>query len=91
VCDTVEEVRQIEVEIEDRFGRLDTPTRQFIDTIILKVMARKQGISKISSYGDKVFIEYAQEGTEREVLKSPSRDDDDILATALRFLKEGKA
>ncbi len=90
-CDTVEEVRQIEVEIEDRFGRLDTPTRQFIDTIILKVMARKQGISKISSYGDKVFIEYAQEGTEREVLKSPSRDDDDILATALRFLKEGKA
>jgi transcription-repair coupling factor (superfamily II helicase) len=87
-CDTVEEVRQIEVEIEDRFGRLDTPTRQFIDTIILKVMAQKQGISKISSYGDKVFIEYMQEGEEREILKSPSRDDDDILATALRFLNE---
>jgi len=87
LCETVGEVYEIEAEIADRFGKLDTITRQFIDVMVMKVLAREQGISKVSSYGENVFIEFAQEGKERVVLKSRSKDDDDIIATAMGYLK----
>ena len=78
---------EIEAEIADRFGKLDVITRQFIDVIIMKVLAREKGISKVSSYGENVFIEFMAENKERVVLKAPSKDDDDIIATAMRYLK----
>ena len=87
LCESVGEVYEIEAEIADRFGKLDTITRQFIDVMVMKVLAREQGISKVSSYGENVFIEFAQEGKERVVLKSRSKDDDDIIATAMGYLK----
>ena len=87
-CDTVGEVHEIEIEIEDRFGKLDTPTRQFIDIIAIKVLAKDQNISKVSSYEQNVFVEFLQEGKERLVLKSPSKDDDDLIATAMKYLKK---
>jgi len=87
LCETVGEVYEIEEEIADRFGKLDTTTRQFIDVIVMKVLAREQGISKISSYGEKVFIAFRDTQKERLILKSPSKDDDDIIATAMAYLK----
>ncbi|HIP18974.1 MAG TPA: transcription-repair coupling factor, partial [Sulfurovum sp.] len=57
LCETTGEVYEIESEIADRFGKLDTITRQFIDVIVMKVLARDKGISKVSSYGENVFIE----------------------------------
>ena len=87
LCETTGEVYEIESEIADRFGKLDTITRQFIDVIVMKVLARDKGISKVSSYGENVFIEFREEGKERAVLKSNSKDDDDIIATAMGFLK----
>jgi transcription-repair coupling factor (superfamily II helicase) len=78
---------EIETEIADRFGKLDVITRQFIDVIVMKVLAREKGISKVSSYGENVFIEFIEEGKERVVLKSRSKDDDDIIATAMGYLK----
>ncbi len=89
LCESAGEVYGIEEEIADRFGTLDTITRQFIDVIVMKVLARQQGISKVSSYGEKVFIEFLDAHREREVLKSPSKDDDDIIATAMTYLKSG--
>ncbi|SFV50759.1 Transcription-repair coupling factor [hydrothermal vent metagenome] len=86
-CDNVGEVYEIESEIADRFGKLDTITRQFIDIIIIKVLAREQGITKVSSYEQRVFIEFADESKERAILQSPSKDDDDIIATAMKWLK----
>ncbi|RRS30856.1 MAG: transcription-repair coupling factor [Epsilonproteobacteria bacterium (ex Lamellibrachia satsuma)] len=88
LCETTGEVYEIEAEIADRFGKLDTITRQFIDVMVMKVLAREQGISKVSSYGENVFIEFREEGKERVVLKSRSKDDDDIIATAMRYLKK---
>ena len=88
LCESTGEVYAIESEIADRFGKLDIITRQFIDVIVMKVLARQQGISKVSSYGENVFIEFIQEGKERVVLKSRSKDDDDIIATAMGYLKE---
>jgi transcription-repair coupling factor (superfamily II helicase) len=87
LCETTGEVYEIESEIADRFGKLDIITRQFIDVIVMKVLARQQGISKVSSYGENVFIEFLEEGKERVVLKSRSKDDDDIIATAMEYLK----
>jgi len=86
-CESAGEVYEIAAEIEDRFGRLDEITRQFIEIMAMKVRAKALGISKISSYGDKVFIEYADEDKAREVLPAPSKDDDDIVATAAAFVK----
>jgi len=88
LCESTGEVYEIESEIADRFGKLDTITRQFIDVIVMKVLAREQSISKVSSYGENVFIEFIEEGKERVVLKSRSKDDDDIIATAMGFLKK---
>jgi len=53
----------------------------------MKVLAKTKGIAKISSYGENVFVEFADESKERAVLKSASKDDDDIIATAMRYLK----
>jgi transcription-repair coupling factor (superfamily II helicase) len=88
LCESTGEVYEIEAEIADRFGKLDTITRQFIDVIVMKVLARQQGISKVSSYGENVFIEFREEAKERMVLKSRSKDDDDIIATAMGYLKK---
>ena len=88
LCESTGEVYEIESEIADRFGKLDTITRQFIDVIVMKVLARQKGISKVSSYGENVFIEFIEEGKERVTMKSPSKDDDDIIATAMRYLKK---
>ncbi len=87
LCETRGEVYEIEAEIADRFGKLDTITRQFIDVIVMKVLAREQGISKVSSYGENVYIEFREESIDRVILKSNSKDDDDIIATAMGYLK----
>ncbi len=88
LCESTGEVYEIESEIADRFGKLDTITRQFIDVMVMKVIAREKGISKVSSYGEKVFIEFQDERKERVVLKSHSKDDDDIIAAAMQYLKK---
>ena len=87
LCESTGEVYEIESEIADRFGKLDNITRQFIDVIVMKVLAREKGISKVSSYGEKVFMEYREEGKERVVLKAESKDDDDIVKVAMGWLK----
>jgi len=53
----------------------------------MKVLAKEQGISKVSSYEQNVFIEFIEEGRDRVVIKSPSKDDDDLIATAMGFLR----
>jgi transcription-repair coupling factor (superfamily II helicase) len=87
LCETTGEVYEIEAEIADRFGKLDTITRQFIDVMVMKVLAREKGVSKVSSYGENVFIEFRDESLERKVLKSESKDDYDIIVTAMGYLK----
>lgn len=87
LCENVGEVYEIESEIADRFGKPDTITRQFIDIIVMKVLAKEQKISKVSSYEQNVFIEFIEESKERLVLKSPSKDDDDLIATAMGYLR----
>ncbi len=85
---TTNEVYEIEEEIVDRFGKLDKITKQFIDLMVIKVLAKEHDIKKVSSYEQRVFIEFNKEGVDRVVLNSPSKDSDDIIATALNYLKK---
>jgi len=87
-CENVAEVYEIEEEMVDRFGTLDRTTRQYLDVMVMKVLATQQEIVKISSYGQRVFIEFAHSEKEREVLQADSKDDDDIIAVTMQYLKK---
>lgn len=85
---SVGEVYEIASEIEDRFGRLDAMSKQFIDIMAIKLLASSKGISKVSSYGENVFIEFEDTSKDRVTLKSYSKDDDDIIAAAFGYLRQ---
>ncbi len=86
-CESVGDVYEIASEIEDRFGKLDIMTKQFIDVMAIKILAKDKGVSKVSSFGENVFMEFEDETKERLILKSRSKDSDDILATAFEYLR----
>jgi len=83
---SIDEVYEIESEIEDRFGVLDTISSQFIDIMVIKVLAKEQKIKKIVNSIEKIFIEFIED-RERVILKSYSRDDDDLIETTMNYLK----
>jgi transcription-repair coupling factor (superfamily II helicase) len=85
-CASVNEVYKIEEEIEDRFGKLDTPTSQFLSLIIIKILASNLKIKNISNYRDNIAI--TEENEQKTYLKSASFDDDDIIVTVLSHLRE---
>ncbi len=86
-CDNAAEVYEIAAEMEDRFGKLDSVTRRFVDVMAIKATAKHKGIKKISSYGERVFVEYRDEDKARTVVQAESKDDDDIVSAALAFVK----
>ncbi|MDR1460175.1 MAG: transcription-repair coupling factor [Campylobacteraceae bacterium] len=85
-CMNVSEVYEIEGEIEDRFGKLDTPTSQFLSLIVIKILASSLKIKNISNYKDNITI--IEENEQKSYLKSASFDDDDIIAAILSHLRE---
>jgi transcription-repair coupling factor (superfamily II helicase) len=82
--DSVKEVYEIEEEIEDRFGKIDEITTQFLKVIIIKIKASKLGFVKVSNYAQNITLEYENE--KKEYLKAKSKDDDDILLEILNYL-----
>ncbi len=86
-AESVEEVYEIEEEIADRFGKPDEMTSQFIRIMALKVMARERCVCKISSYQEKVFVEFT-DGRDRKTVSASSRDDDDVMMATMRLIKE---
>jgi len=84
-CVGVSEVYKIEEEIIDRFGKLDESSAKFIEMMAIKVLAKSAGVSKITNYQQNITLE--REG-QKEVLKAPSKDDDDILKTLSTYLRK---
>ena len=82
----IQEVYKIEEEMEDRFGKPDIFTKQFIELIIIKILALEKAIQTISSY--EMNITFTKGDDTKESIKSPSKDDDDIIATTLRYLRK---
>ena len=87
-CKEVAEVYEIQSELEDRFGKIDTFTKQFLDLIIIKILALKAGIKTISNSEQNILI--TKNDDEKIGLKSRSRDDDDVLAEILVYLRKDK-
>ncbi|GAA8584234.1 transcription-repair coupling factor [Helicobacter pylori] len=85
LCENVDEVGQIHEEIEDRFGKIDDLSAQFLQIITLKILANQLGIIKLSNFNQNITITYSDE--HKESLKAPSKDDNDILETLLKHLR----
>ncbi len=84
LCENVDEVGQIHEEIEDRFGKIDDLSAQFLQIITLKILANQLGIIKLSNFNQNITLTYSDE--HKESLKAPSKDDNDILETLLKHL-----
>ncbi|GAA8470155.1 transcription-repair coupling factor [Helicobacter pylori] len=85
LCENTDEVGQIHEEIEDRFGKIDNLSAQFLQIITLKILANQLGIIKLSNFNQNITITYS--GEKKESLKAPSKDDNDILETLLKHLR----
>ncbi|WP_187856689.1 transcription-repair coupling factor [Helicobacter pylori] len=85
LCENTDEVGQIHEEIEDRFGKIDDLSAQFLQIITLKILANQLGILKLSNFNQNITITYGDE--KKESLKAPSKDDNDILETLLKHLR----
>ncbi|WQS97438.1 transcription-repair coupling factor [Helicobacter pylori] len=84
LCENVDEVGQIHEEIEDRFGKIDDLSAQFLQIITLKILANQLGILKLSNFNQNITLTYSDE--KKESLKAPSKDDNDILEILLKHL-----
>lgn len=84
----INEVYGIEHEIEERFGRLDIYTKQFLELICIKIKAKMAKISSISNYGQN--ISFVDEEGKRSVINAVSKDEEDILKAVNEELERRK-
>ncbi|MBA1438306.1 MAG: DEAD/DEAH box helicase [Epsilonproteobacteria bacterium] len=84
-CEQGVEIYEIEEELIDRFGELDTPTKQFIELMVIKLLALEKKIKTISNYAQNITFTYQNDAKER--IKSDSKDDDDIIKATLYYLR----
>jgi transcription-repair coupling factor (superfamily II helicase) len=87
-CESAIEIYEIEEEVIDRFGELDTPTKQFFELMVIKLLSLEKKIKSISNYGQNITFTYFNES--KESIKSDSRDDDDIIKATLFYLRNNK-
>jgi transcription-repair coupling factor (superfamily II helicase) len=87
-CESAGEVYAVEEEMEDRFGRLDEPSAQFLSLIIIKILASDLGFKTIMNYKENITM--TDEGGKKTYLKAASFDDDDIISSILGFLRARK-
>ncbi|MCD8212845.1 MAG: transcription-repair coupling factor [Campylobacter sp.] len=85
-CESVSAVYEIASELEDRFGKIDVYTKQFLDIIVVKILALKCGIKAISNSEQNIMMTRADD--EKIRLKSRSKDDDDIIDEILIYLRK---
>jgi transcription-repair coupling factor (superfamily II helicase) len=87
-CESAVEIYEIEEEVIDRFGELDTPTKQFFELMVIKLLAVEKKIKTIMNYAQNITITYLNDS--KESIKSSSKDDDDIIKAVLFYLRNNK-
>ena len=85
-CDSLRSVLDIEEEMVDRFGKIDEITAQFLQIINIKILAASKDIESISNYGQNITVKYTD--NKKTLLKSRSKDNDDIVGVILKFLRQ---
>jgi transcription-repair coupling factor (superfamily II helicase) len=83
---SLDEVDKLNIEIENRFGKLDLPSEQFLQLIKVKYLSEKVGVKSLKSYQRAITVVLRDET--KLTLQAESSDDDDILREALDFLME---
>lgn len=86
LCQSINEVTDIESEIHDRFGRLDSESEAFLELIRIKVLANALELKQIMHYGQNITITHADES--KQTFQSPSKDWDDVVGSIMRFLRQ---
>ncbi|WP_394909491.1 DEAD/DEAH box helicase [uncultured Helicobacter sp.] len=86
LCENLSDVYEIEGEIENRFGKLDTFTLSFLELIKIRVLANALNLKQIAHYGQNITITYSDNTKER--IESPSKDWDDVLGSVMVFLRK---
>ncbi|MCH3718402.1 DEAD/DEAH box helicase [Campylobacter lari] len=84
-CMSVNEVYEIENEMNDRFGKPDIFTKQFLDLIIIKILASKH-YKLVSNYEQNIC--FVKDDESKEVIKAKSKDDDDVIEAILMHLRK---
>jgi transcription-repair coupling factor (superfamily II helicase) len=87
-CESPSEIYEIEEEVGDRFGKLDNPTKQFFEIMVIKLLSIEKKIKMVGNYNQNITIEYLNGS--KETLQSKSKDDDDLIATVLHYLRTAK-
>ncbi|MGD9969904.1 MAG: DEAD/DEAH box helicase [Sulfuricurvum sp.] len=87
-CEEIAEVYDILEEVEDRFGKADTPTKQFFDIMVIKLLCIEKKVKMVSNYNQNISIEYLNGS--KETLQSKSKDDDDLIGAVMHYLRTAK-
>ena len=86
LCENLSDVYEIEGEIENRFGKLDSFTLSFLELIKIRVLANALKLKQIAHYGQNITITHSDDTKER--IESPSKDWDDVLGSIMAFLRK---
>ncbi|TXE83544.1 DEAD/DEAH box helicase [Campylobacter peloridis] len=86
-CMSVNEVYEIESEMNDRFGKPDIFSKQFLDLIIIKILASKH-YKLVSNYEQNIC--FVKDDESKEVIKAKSKDDDDVIEAVLIHLRKSE-
>lgn len=87
LCENCNEISNIELESNDRFGKPDIFTQQFFALITIKVLAKQLHITKIINNNQKITV-FAHDS--RHNIEANSKDDDDVLHAILSYLHKRK-
>lgn len=82
--ESVAEIYDIEGEIAQRFGNLDSYTRRFLQLMLVKFLATQKGVRLISNYEQNITL--VLENGEKISLKSDEKDDDSVIEAVLKYL-----
>lgn len=83
--ESVAEIYDIEGEIAERFGSLDSYTRRFLQLMLVKFLATQKEVKLISNYEQNITI--TLENGEKITLKSEEKDDDSVMERILEYLR----
>ncbi len=87
LCQKVDEIYEIELEIKDRFGDLDPMTRGFLMLILIKILGNDLGINSISNF--KLDVAFEMQDKKKEFIKVESQES--ILEEILEYLRNLKS
>ena len=79
------EIYEIEGEITERFGALDSYTRRFLQLMLVKILANARNLKAITNYNENITL--TLDSGEKVSLKAEGRDDDNIMEAILTYLR----